>query len=116
MSDNTPTNRVLNEVADLLVYFTHENQKWKEMLREKCPQYKTIEQRIADVTSAGIKAGVSEALAHPVMLRYAESEDAALTAEEVAAIVSKYYGWKKAGEAEQKAKDAAKTPPIKKKQ
>ena len=115
MPDKTTENTLVNELADLLIYFSHESEKWKEMLRKPRPNYRTIEQHIQDITGEGIRAGVSEGLAHLVMLRHAESENAELTPEKIAEIVKKPYMWKKEGEEQEAAKKAAKTPPVPKK-
>ncbi len=91
MPDKPTENALVTELAHHLVYSTSGSEKWKEMLSEKCPTYQTMEQRIRNITMAGMKADVSEPLAHLVMLKYAESEQATLTPEQIAAIVRRLY-------------------------
>jgi hypothetical protein len=116
MPDKPTENALVTELAHHLVYPSDNAELWKEMLSEKCPPFRTLKERISDIAWAGMKAGVSEPLALLVTLRYANSENAALTAEHVAVIVSRPYAFKKKMEEEEKAKNAAGTPPVPKKQ
>ena len=89
MPDQTTSNELVTELARHLIYSSPNSDLWKEMLAEKNP--KGIESRMADITYVGVNAGISEALAHLVMLVYAESEGATLKPENIAAIVRKGY-------------------------
>ena len=107
MPDETTSSALLDELIEHLLYVLDDAKEWKRLLHYPITDPHSIPGHLGRITREGIKAGVSEALAHVVVLRYAESESVNLTPERISGIIASEYKMHARRQAEQQKKNDA---------